>query len=195
MIAGLLDEHGDTLHNLIIGFQEVARNHEDMSKAYKFLDRILTERNKIRLLSKHQVTLSKQFEEIPEGVQTETPRFIGIYDTKFNPKELIQNIYSELEPVCMNEFGRVPELSEPLRYYFMDGFHLNDIWKGRDIDFKYIPGPLEYCLKEVLKNSMKAEITASGFDLDTGCFFINFTTSIKSKAWQILKVGPKVKKF
>ena len=37
LLEDLLISHSDVLHNLITGFQEVARNNSDMTKTYNFL--------------------------------------------------------------------------------------------------------------------------------------------------------------
>lgn len=165
LLENLLLSHSDVLHNLITGFQEVARDKHktnDMSKTYKFLNKILSDRVAIRLICEHLIKLVEEANTPSSDPYHHThehaPRFIGIFDTHFNPKELIHSIYAETEQICIEQYGACPKLAPVKRYYCKDGFP--ELVDGDDIDFKYIPGPLEYCLKEVIKNAMRAQVTA-----------------------------------
>lgn len=162
LLEDLLISHSDVLHNLITGFQEVARNNSDMTKTYNFLNKILSERVAIRLIVEHLVKLVKESDtpssDPYHNTHEHAPRYIGVFDTDFNPKELIKSIYAETEAICIEQYGGCPKLASVKRYYCRDGFpELDD---GDDLNFKYIPGPLEYCLKEVIKNAMRAQVTA-----------------------------------
>lgn len=158
----VLQSHSDTLHHLIHGFSDVKRNNADIDKSYKFLNKILSDRVGIRLICDHHIKLIQEANTPSSDPYYHThehaPRFIGIVDTKFNPQELIKTIYAETEQICVEQYGACPKLAPVKRYFCKDGYP--ELRDEADGDFKYIPGPLEYALKEVIKNAMRAQVLA-----------------------------------
>ena len=66
---------------------------------------------------------------------------VGIIHKKFSPKRLIETSGRLVNRICMEKYGIAPKLK-------IDG-HTN-------IQFPYLPLPLEYILPELLKNSFRA---------------------------------------
>jgi len=184
----LLDSHKDVLPLLIEGFSNI-----DLPDRYQFaqdfMNKIIADRMALRLLCNHLVDLVKAYEKTygkmtPEQVSKnrqllKKERFIGIFDKKFSPEELIRNIFEEQQDLCIGMFGpNVPELSLVIKsnlktvHVSPKSKNINQYGNQRrksltgDDDqiahtFNYIPHALEYILKEVIKNSLSAQIKSA----------------------------------
>lgn len=170
LLDELLVDHQKILPLMIQGFRDI-HGYRDDNKAHNFLDNILVERLRIRLLCDHHVKILQQYLEYKSGGSTEYPRIIGIFDTKFEPAELCRNVYHEQEDACRVQYGLVPELSLKFKNNdtssdknwgransFGTGIYRDGYGRTSNPSFKYITQPLEYILKEVIKNAMRATV-------------------------------------
>jgi len=172
LLDELLSDHQKILPLMINGFRDI-HGYRDDSKAHLFLDTILQERLRIRLLCDHHVKVLQQYLEYKASDSKEYPRIIGIFDTKFEPTELARNVFHEQEDACRAEYGICPELSLKFKNNdnsdgntwaknsaFGSGIYRDGYGRISNPSFKYIPQPLEYILKEVIKNAMRATVKA-----------------------------------
>ena len=138
------------------------------------------------MLCNHLVDLVKEHEKIAgnmdqleyqnaleTGQLFKNRRFIGIFDKKFSPEELIRNVYEEQQELCIGMFGpNVPELSlvvkSNLKSVHNSSSSVNRRMASKNIQskpksptFNYIPHALEYILKEVIKNALSAQIKSA----------------------------------
>lgn len=147
--------HEDTLVHLINGFSDLTIESRKL-EAQNFMNRVIAERLALRLVCNHIVEIvnALSLNEYEIMVRSgKVPRFMGVFDLQFNPVQFVKRLFKEQQELCISMYGpNVPEVD--VQYVKADeGLHLDD--KG---NFKYIPHALEYILKEILKNSLRAQI-------------------------------------
>lgn len=144
-----LVNHEDMLPLLIKGFSDLTMDRRKVEAA-KFMNNIIGDRLALRLICNHQVEIVKEYNN---RVPDQTPRFMGVFDMKFNLVELVERVYGQQQDECISMFGtNVPEL----KWDFVKadrGLHLND-----KEEFKYIPHALEFILNEIFRNALMAQI-------------------------------------
>lgn len=182
LLDTLLLDHQKVLPLLVTGFRETAvKFNDDASpdvvsqesrenphqKANRFLDTILKERLCIRLLCDHHVKVLKRYQNEQNAGKLEMKggKHVGIFDRQFDPCELVEKVFTDLEDVCNAQYGTCPELSIKFKDNFVETDEMTDMnknWMDRSVNkmetFKYISWPLEYILKEVIKNAMRAQV-------------------------------------
>lgn len=124
----LVDYKDFTLH-IARGFKET-QMHMDPNERQLFLDTILCDWLSVRLIALHWLNL--------EEVMT---KYIGIFHKKLSIRKTILRCASFSKDACELNYGRAPEVV---------------ISGHTDLALPYVPYVLEYILKELLKNSMKA---------------------------------------
>jgi len=167
-----LSTHSDMLPLLIRGFNDLTIEERKI-QARIFMDKIISDRLALRLLCNHQFEIVNEFEErirqmgvnkqnsgrLPmygSKASSTQPKFIGVFDMKFSPQKLVEQLFQEQLEVCQDMYcANVPELSLKFVRTKDADLHLND-----NNQFKYIPHALEYILKEILKNALRAQIKA-----------------------------------
>jgi len=131
-VRGLLDDHKDVVTMLAEGFSECRKYVSDEGLIKLFLDRTLTSRLGIRLLSEHHLAL-----------RDEKPNHVGIINVGFSPRKLVEKKAEFIKNVCEAKYGAAPNVR-------ING-HANAV-------FPYIQPPLDYILGELLKNAMRASV-------------------------------------
>lgn len=131
----LLDDHKDVVTQLAEGFSECRKYIHDEALIKTFLDRTLTSRLGIRMLSEHHLSLHE-----------EKPNHVGIINVNFSPRKLIEKKADFIGNVCEAKYGRAPRVK-------ING-HVN-------VTFPYIQAPLDYILGELLKNAMRATVESN----------------------------------
>jgi len=206
-----LDNHKDTLPLLIKGFSDLTIESRKQ-EAQDFMNELISDRLSIRLICNHQVEIVNEFENrsnsqrpisfggsgyntgLSNSLDSNNGRFVGIFDKKFNPVKLVEQLYAEQQEVCIAMFGpNVPELALTFVETDDSPVNSNNQRKNRNkangnsfnkaasvsaynfssfshnrkstlsktgTEFTYIPHALEYILKEILKNSLRAQIKA-----------------------------------
>ncbi|ELT93703.1 hypothetical protein CAPTEDRAFT_160347 [Capitella teleta] len=140
MLRQLLEDHSDVVTMLAEGFKETKKHIKDPHMVQTFLDRMLTSRLALRMLTEHHLALHEN-----------KPNYIGIICVNFSPKTLIEKKVELAAHMCEVKYGHAPEVR-------ING-HLN-------ASFPYIPQPLDYIMHEVLKNAMRATIEAHSDSLN-----------------------------
>ena len=184
LLDTLLLDHQKVLPLLVTGFRETAVKFQNIDpspevvskesrenphqKAKRFLDTILKERLCIRLLCDHHVKVLRRYEKEQSAGKLEMKggKHVGIFDRQFDPCELVEKVFTDLEDVCNAQYGTCPELSIKFKDNFVEtdemSGDMNKNWDRNYVNkmetFKYISWPLEYILKEVLKNAMRAQV-------------------------------------
>ncbi|KAI8783147.1 3-methyl-2-oxobutanoate dehydrogenase [lipoamide] kinase, mitochondrial-like [Biomphalaria glabrata] len=131
-LRSLLDDHKDVVTQLAEGFSECRKYVSDEALIKTFLDRTLTSRLGIRMLSEHHLSL-----------HDEKPNHVGIINIAFSPRKAVEKKAEFIRSVCMAKYGAAP-------YVKING-HVN-------ATFPYIQPPLDYILGEILKNAMRASV-------------------------------------
>ncbi|GFO19912.1 [3-methyl-2-oxobutanoate dehydrogenase [lipoamide]] kinase, mitochondrial [Plakobranchus ocellatus] len=134
-LRSLLDDHKDVVTQLAEGFSECRKYIHDEALIKTFLDRTLTSRLGIRMLSEHHLSL-----------HDEKPNHVGIININFSPRKLIEKKAEFIGNVCEAKYGRAPSVK-------ING-HIN-------ATFPYIQPPLDYILGELLKNAMRATVESN----------------------------------
>ncbi|XP_012944307.1 3-methyl-2-oxobutanoate dehydrogenase [lipoamide] kinase, mitochondrial, partial [Aplysia californica] len=131
-LRNLLDDHKDVVTQLAEGFSECRKYVSDEILIKSFLDRTLTSRLGIRMLSEHHLAL-----------HDEKPNHVGIINVAFSPRKLVEKKADFIRGVCEAKYGAAPSVK-------ING-HAN-------ATFPYIQPPLDYILGELLKNAMRASV-------------------------------------
>ena len=169
LMCDMLEMNKDLLALLCDGFRDSRRytKNEDFIKYH--LNRILSARLGVRLLCEHHIALNKQsYQNNSSNEQTSSNQSeiknksdvfssdeilsqgsgsivdencVGVIHKKFSPKRLIETSGRLVTRICMDKYGTSPKLK-------IDG-HTN-------VQFPYLPLPLEYILPELLKNAFRA---------------------------------------
>jgi len=183
LLEKLLMDHDKVLPLLVAGFTaNDSDGFRDDKKAKDFMDFIISERVAIRLLCDHQVRVTRQLQEyescddVYSKLKKENPRVIGIFDRQFRPTECVREVFEAQEDVCRAMYGVSPELVVKYKNNTVTSLEESSFRKGgRSVmhsamkegpgsgiepSFQYIPKPLEYVLKEIIKNSMRAQVKA-----------------------------------
>ena len=157
IVFEMLEMNKDLLVLLCDGFKDSRRFIKNEEFIKNNLNRILSARLGIRLLCEHHIALSKQSclnrqEPVEAGSSNGEPgdymmsndeNYVGIINKKFSPRKLIEKSGRMVSRICMDKYGVAPKLK-------VDG-HTN-------VEFPYLPLPLEYILPELLKNSFRATV-------------------------------------
>ncbi|BFZ18616.1 hypothetical protein BsWGS_21655 [Bradybaena similaris] len=131
-LRNLLDDHKDVVTQLAEGFAECRKYVSDEGLIKTFLDRTLTSRLGIRMLSEHHLAL-----------HDEKPNHVGIINIAFSPRKLVEKKAEFIRSICEAKYGASPNVK-------VNG-HVN-------CSFPYIQPPLDYILGELLKNAMRASM-------------------------------------
>jgi len=132
LLRSLLDDHKDVVTHLAAGFKECKKYMKDAKDVQAFLDRTLTSRMGIRLLTEHHLALHE-----------EQPSFVGIINVDMSLRRQVEKWAEYTKRVCEHRYGRAPRVT-------ING-HLN-------AHFPYMEQPLSYILSELLKNAMRATL-------------------------------------
>lgn len=159
--------HNDTLGILVKGFSEVFEDLDDnkksssLQKSISFLDEILAERLALRLLSDHHIKCFDYYTDKNKDKNKDRDR-IGMFLNNFDPEIMVKQIFDNQLSVCIEEYGAAPEIKieSPKCTVKKSTRLLRHDPPDDSNQFRYIPDPLEYALKEILKNSMRAHIKA-----------------------------------
>lgn len=145
LIVAFLRQTNSTIGRLSSGCQEAQRYFKSYRIMKEFLDDVLTNRLCMRLLAEHYLELRKQCRN-----RLFDDRWRGAIHMEFSPAKLVQQCIEDVTTICFNEFGVVPpvqienHLHHPLPYF---------------------PNVVEYILRELLKNSMRAVVEYHEFTL------------------------------
>jgi len=132
LLWSLLDDHKDVVTHLAAGFKESKKHMKNIEDVQVFLDRTLTSRMGIRLLTEHHLALAD-----------EQPNFVGVINIDMSLRRQVEKWSEYTKRVCEHRYGRAPRVT-------ING-HLN-------AHFAYLEQPLGYILSELIKNAMRATL-------------------------------------
>jgi [3-methyl-2-oxobutanoate dehydrogenase (acetyl-transferring)] kinase len=177
MVFNMLEMNKDLLGLLCDGFKDSRRYIKDEEFIKLYLNRILSSRLGLRLLCEHHLALNRQSSgattsnstnnngELGSADSTSSSdynnheNYVGIIHKKFSPKKLIEKSARLVTKLCIDKYGVAPKLK-------IDG-HTN-------VEFPYLPLPLEYIVPELLKNSFRATCEVYLIFLQNNKKLINF---------------------
>jgi len=138
----LLANHSLVLPNLAIGLQQTRQYFENPKEPDEFFRRMLKNRIGRRILAEQHLELSKQFLN-----DQNSSDFIGVFSDNINPKAILDKCNQYARNVCLHNYGVCPNITYEGPY---------------DVVFAGIPYHAEYCIYELLKNSMRAVVERFG---------------------------------
>ncbi|CAF0829379.1 unnamed protein product [Adineta ricciae] len=131
-------QNNDIIGQLSSGCREAAKYFKTYDIMKTFLDNVLQTRLSMRLLSEHYRELHKQQKE-----QKPNDQWRGAICMNFSPAKLVQQCIADVSSVCFETYGVVPPVHVEN--------HLHQ-------PIPYFPDIVEYIVRELLKNSMRALI-------------------------------------
>ncbi|CAF1464016.1 unnamed protein product [Adineta ricciae] len=129
-------QNNDIIGQLSSGCREAAKYFKTYDIMKTFLDNVLQTRLSMRLLSEHYRELHKQQKE-----QKPNDQWRGAICMNFSPAKLVQQCIADVSSVCFETYGVVPPVHVEN--------HLHQ-------PIPYFPDIVEYIVRELLKNSMRA---------------------------------------
>ncbi|CAG8456932.1 4360_t:CDS:2 [Ambispora gerdemannii] len=135
LLKETVDSHAENIPTLAKGFQE-CKKYMKSDDIKLFLDDMIRARIGIRLIAEQHIALHNAHD----------PNYIGIINTRTQPKKLIEQCAKFVQELCEVHYGSAPET-------IIDG--------QIDTTFTYVPVHLEYIISEVLKNSYRATVEYS----------------------------------
>ena len=138
VINAFIIQNNDVIGLLSAGCSEAQKYFKSYRVMEDFLDNVLRLRLSMRLLSEHYLELHKQYEN-PSTKNDDYWR--GAICMRFNPRLAIQQCIEDVSAICFETYSVVPHV------------HIED---NLNESFPYFPAIVEYVLREILKNSMRA---------------------------------------
>ncbi|CAF1124390.1 unnamed protein product [Didymodactylos carnosus] len=135
LIQIFMESNTDVIGQLSNGCRESARYFKIYDVMKQFLDNILLSRLSMRLLGEHYVALRRP-----------KPDWLGAIYMKFILNDLVQGCINDVSTICHDTYGAVPAVV---------------IDNNLPQPFPYFPSVVEYILRELLKNSMRAVVEHS----------------------------------
>ena len=129
-------QNNDVIGILSTGCSEAQKYFKSYSIMKDFLDNVLRIRLSMRLLAEHYIELHKQ-----HGHATKIDDWRGAICMKFSPARAIEQAIDDVSSICFETYSVVPNVQ---------------IENNIPESFPYFPSIVEYILRELLKNSMRA---------------------------------------
>ncbi|CAI2188791.1 20630_t:CDS:2 [Funneliformis geosporum] len=132
MLRKMVSSHTENIPTLAKGFQE-CKKYMPSEDIKNFLDVMIHARIGTRLIAEQHIALHNLNDS----------SYIGIIDTKLEPRQLIQSCSNFVKELCEIHYGSTPDI----------------LVNGQiDTTFTYVPVHLEYIISEILKNSCRATV-------------------------------------
>ncbi|CAF2480496.1 unnamed protein product [Rotaria sp. Silwood2] len=131
-------QNNDIIGQLSIGCREAQKYFKSYKTMKEFLDNVLQNRLSMRLLAEHYLELHTQQKQ-----KKLNSNWCGAICMNFSPAKAVQQCIDDVSSICFETYSVVPyvqienNMHEPLPYF---------------------PSVVEYILRELLKNSMRAII-------------------------------------
>jgi len=129
-------QNNDIIGQLSNGCREAERYFKSYEIMKEFLDNVLNNRLSMRLLSEHYLELHKQ-----QKKTNLNDHWRGSICMKFVPSKTVQRCIDDVSSICFETYGVAPPVQVE------DHMHQ---------PIPYFPSVVEYILRELLKNSMRA---------------------------------------
>ncbi|CAF4876058.1 unnamed protein product [Rotaria magnacalcarata] len=131
-------QNNDIIGQLSIGCREAQKNFKSYKIMKEFLDNVLQSRLSMRLLSDHYLELHKQLRN-----NISNKSWCGAICLDFLPAKIVQQCLDDVSSICFDTYSVVPHVK-------IENFMTKPI--------PYFPYVVEYILRELLKNSMRAVV-------------------------------------
>ena len=131
-----LIQNNDVIGLLSTGCNEAQKYFKSYQTMENFLDNVLRLRLSMRILAEHYIELHKQ-------QNNRNDQWCGAICMKFSAAKAIQQCIDDVSSICFETYSVVPKV---------------DIENHFDQSFPYFPSIVEYILRELLKNSMRAVV-------------------------------------
>jgi len=170
MCREIMDDNTEVLPLLIRGMEEThgfSGRPDEEESGYKYIEifmkNLLHGRLSIKLMLEHLIKLEDQFND-----PTLDTHKRGILTKNFSPKQLVENVYTEQVKIVEDVYNTPPpkikvkqvlafnqerKLQENMNLGMNEG-------GGDEATFPYIVEPIEYSLREIIKNALRAQAKA-----------------------------------
>ncbi|CAF0863152.1 unnamed protein product [Adineta ricciae] len=132
LIGRFIVQNNDVIGLLSTGCSEAQKYFKNYETMKEFLDNVLHIRLAMRLLAEHYMELHKQ--------QTQ-PEWRGSICMNFSPAKAVQQCIKDVSSLCFETYTVVPHIQ---------------VENSMQESIPYFPSIVEYILRELLKNSMRA---------------------------------------
>lgn len=140
-INGFMEETDGTIGRLSAACREAQKYFKSYEIVKDFLDSILQNRLCLRLLGEHYLALHIQKKKGKTDDQ-----WRGAMYMNFSPIETVRQCIADVSSMCLEQYSVVPHV---------------EIENQIDRSFPYFPNVMEYILRELLKNAMRAVVEYS----------------------------------
>lgn len=142
LINQFLSQNNDVIGLLSTGCNEAQKYFKSYETLKNFLDNVLKIRLSMRLLAEHYIEVhTQQAKNDPNGDD-----WYGAIAMKFSPAKAVQQCIDDVSAICFETYAVVPHVQIEN--------HIHE-------QFPYFPSIVEYILRELLKNSMRAVVEYS----------------------------------
>lgn len=131
-------QNNDIIEQLSIGCREAEKYFKTYKIMKDFLDNVLQSRLAMRLLADHYLELHKE-----EKNKTQNKNWCGAIRLNFSPEKIVQQCIDDVSSICFDTYSVIPNVQ-------VENFMSESI--------PYFPYVVEYILRELLKNSMRAVV-------------------------------------
>lgn len=149
LISTFVVQNNDVIGLLSTGCNEAQKYFKSYKIMEDFLDNVLRTRLSMRLLAEHYLELHKQYDR---GSSPGDDDWRGAICMKFSPNKAIQQCIDDVSAICFETYSVVPHVQ---------------IEDNLVEPFPYFPNIVEYILRELLKNSMRALVESHKASLGT----------------------------
>jgi len=164
MCREIMDDNTEVLPLLIRGMEEThgfSGRPDEEESGYKYIEifmkNLLDGRLSIKLMLEHLIKLEDQFND-----PTLDTHKRGILTKHFSPKQLVENVYKEQVKIVEDVYNTPPpKIKVKQVLAFNHGRQLEHNMNGEpEATFPYIVEPIEYSLREIIKNALRAQAKA-----------------------------------
>ncbi|CAF2791500.1 unnamed protein product [Rotaria sp. Silwood2] len=133
-------QNNDVIGLLSTGCNEAQKHFKSYKILQDFLDNVLHIRLAMRLLAEHYIELHKQQQQKNDQNQSD---WCGAISMKFLPVKAVQQCIDDVSSICFETYSVVPHV---------------EIENNIHEPIPFFPSIVEYILRELLKNSMRATV-------------------------------------
>ena len=149
LVNSFVVQNNDVIGLLSTGCNEAQKYFKSYKTMEDFLDSVLRIRLSMRLIAEHYLELHKQQDR---GSSSSDDHWRGAICMNFAPHKAIQQCIDDVSAICFETYSVVPNVQ---------------IEDNLVEPFPYFPSIVEYILRELLKNSMRALVESRKGSLGT----------------------------
>jgi [3-methyl-2-oxobutanoate dehydrogenase (acetyl-transferring)] kinase len=146
LVQHFVMQNNDVIGLLSTGCSEAQKYFKSYGTMEDFLDNVLRSRLSMRLLAEHYLELHKQQRDRHLSTNNSNDRWIGAICANFSPRKAIQQCIDDVTSICFETYSVAPHV---------------EIEDNLNETFPYFPSIVEYIVRELLKNSMRALVESN----------------------------------